>query len=271
MTDLFYGIDCSTSVTVESAKILHNLGYTVVMRYLVPDTYYKHLSENEARILTDNSFKIGVVYETTGQTPKRGISAGEHDAEEALKCAKALNMPNTACIYFAVDYEPITTNDFYNISNYFIGVKSVLGDTYKMGVYGNFAVVEWLARQNICNCYWQCVAWSYGNLSASATMYQHTWNKSKAGILVDENIIYKDVGFWNYNSVENSPVKNITAVVNGKRVPLKSIIFADENYIRIRDLADVDNTDVLTVDWDSNAGEIIIITKEIKPDEKSAN
>ena len=91
----------------------------------------------------------------------------------------------------------------YNISNYFIGVKSII-TTYKIGVYGSYDVVEWLHRQNICNCFWQCMAWSYGKMSECATMYQKTSGRVIGGVNVDLNDIYENVGFWNYNTKAES-------------------------------------------------------------------
>lgn len=55
--------------------------------------------------------------------------------------------------------------------------------------------------------------------------------------------------------------KDITAIVNGKSTKLKAIVYQQENYIRLRDLADVDKTDKLIVDWDAAKKQVIIKTK----------
>ena len=116
------GVDCATPLRHETAQALHSYGYDVAMRYLVPAKYDKRLTVNEAQAITDNGMLIGVVYETSGTTPKLGYAQGVKDAQTALECAIELHIPSEACIYFAVDYQPIGTQDMYNISNYFIGV-----------------------------------------------------------------------------------------------------------------------------------------------------
>ena len=55
--------------------------------------------------------------------------------------------------------------------------------------------------------------------------------------------------------------KSITAVMNGKETPLTSIVYNGENYIRIRDLADAQSDDKLTVAWDGTAGKVVINSK----------
>lgn len=249
MTPIKYGIDCATVLTDDTANALHNVGYDVAIRYLVPKTFSKHLSKEEAEILTAHKFKIGCVYETSGISARGGYASGKRDAMSALNCAKDLNLPKNACIYFAVDYEPVTTEDYYAISNYFIGIASIIQE-YKIGVYGCYDVIEWLFRQKICNCFWQCVAWSYGKISEHATMYQRKGNAYMCGVYVDLNDIYADIGFWNYDPAPEL-VKTITVNVNGTDRPLHTVIVNGENYIRIRDIADLSDNDNITVSWDA--------------------
>jgi len=53
----------------------------------------------------------------------------------------------------------------------------------------------------------------------------------------------------------------ITASMNGKDTKLTSIIYNGENYVRIRDLADAQSDDKLTVSWDSANSKVIITSK----------
>ena len=53
----------------------------------------------------------------------------------------------------------------------------------------------------------------------------------------------------------------ITAVMNGKPTKLTSILHNNENYIRIRDLADAQLDDSLTVGWDSVDKTVVIESK----------
>ena len=53
----------------------------------------------------------------------------------------------------------------------------------------------------------------------------------------------------------------ITAIMNGKPTRLTSILHNNENYIRIRDLADAQQDDNLRVDWDAVNKEVVIESK----------
>ena len=49
--------------------------------------------------------------------------------------------------------------------------------------------------------------------------------------------------------------------MNGIATPLTSILYKDENHIRIRDLADAQTDDKLTVDWNEETKTVIITSK----------
>ena len=53
----------------------------------------------------------------------------------------------------------------------------------------------------------------------------------------------------------------ITAIMNGKPTKLTSILHNNENYIRIRDLADAQTDDSLMVDWNSTNKTVVIESK----------
>lgn len=53
----------------------------------------------------------------------------------------------------------------------------------------------------------------------------------------------------------------ITAIMNGKPTKLASILHNNENYIRIRDLADAQADDDLKVDWDTMNKIVLIDSK----------
>ncbi len=64
-----------------------------------------------------------------------------------------------------------------------------------------------------------------------------------------------------YIEEDNVKTKNITAKMNGIEAALTSIEFNGENYIRIRDLADAQTDDKLTVAWDEAAQTVVINSK----------
>jgi murein DD-endopeptidase MepM/ murein hydrolase activator NlpD len=53
----------------------------------------------------------------------------------------------------------------------------------------------------------------------------------------------------------------ITAKMNGKATKLTSIVYKDENYVRLRDLADAQKDDKLTVDWNTSTKTVEIVSK----------
>lgn len=60
---------------------------------------------------------------------------------------------------------------------------------------------------------------------------------------------------------EEVKTKTIKANMNGKETPLTSIEYNGENYIRIRDLANAQTDDKLTVDWDAKTETVLITSK----------
>ena len=60
---------------------------------------------------------------------------------------------------------------------------------------------------------------------------------------------------------ENVTTKIIIADMNGIDTPLTTIEYKDENYIRLRDLADAQTDDKLTVSWDEANQKVIIRSK----------
>ena len=60
---------------------------------------------------------------------------------------------------------------------------------------------------------------------------------------------------------EEVKTSEITVLMNGIETKLTTILHNDENYIRIRDLADAQKNDDLTVDWDADTKTVIINSK----------
>lgn len=60
---------------------------------------------------------------------------------------------------------------------------------------------------------------------------------------------------------EEVEIQKITADMNGRETPLTSILYKGENYVRVRDLADAQTDDDLTVNWDPVRKKVIIKSK----------
>lgn len=190
------GIDCSSPITKAAAEELYKQGYRFVCRYLVPQSYPKHLSAAEAQLLSDAGFKILCVFETTASRAKGGAAYGMEDGALAMKAAERINMPVNGFIFFAVDFDALD-KDMNAIEAYLRAAASQTGD-YKIGVYGSFRVVETMADREACDGFWQTYAWSGKNKPIRATVYQYLNNQTLAGINVDFDEAYSDIGMWNY-------------------------------------------------------------------------
>lgn len=60
---------------------------------------------------------------------------------------------------------------------------------------------------------------------------------------------------------EEVQTQKITASMNGKDTPLTSILYNNENYVRLRDLADAQTDDKLNVNWDAAKKKVVITSR----------
>lgn len=197
------GIDTAVRLTEDQCKSIRRGGYLWVGRYLVPpNSYRKALTLEEAKTITDAGLHILTVYETTANRAKSGWTGGIYDGEVALACAKNIGMPESAVIYFAVDYDAPSA-DFQTIENYLKAAKSVIYP-YKVGVYGGYKVVDYLAGKKVCDAYWQCMAWSYGKKHPERAVYQAKADVKMLGISADINECesMEKAGIWNYKEAD---------------------------------------------------------------------
>jgi hypothetical protein len=169
-------------------------GFKFVGRYLVPKRYAKRITAQEAQILTDAGLLILSIFEATSNRAAGGEPYGIEDGETAFACAVELKMPKSAAICFAVDFD---MKSYDVLEAYLRAAKKKIG-AHPVGVYGSYYVVEEMARRGVCDFYMQCIAWSSGNVSSRANVYQYAWDETLAGIGVDLNYLYNGTGLWNY-------------------------------------------------------------------------
>ncbi len=206
------GIDCNTVINSTVAADLVRSGYAFVCRYI------NRMSSAEAHIISDAGLNILTVYETTADRPRGGTSTGNADGAAAYKQAQALEMPTTGIIYFTADFEAKPT-DMNNIESYLRAARTQTGP-YEVGIYGDYSVVEEMFKRNACKGFWQTYAWSNGQAPVHATVYQYKNDQMAAGISVDFDEAYSDVGMWSYriNQVENLPKGTTMNIVQGSTV-----------------------------------------------------
>lgn len=195
------GIDTAARLSAETARQVRAAGYEFAGRYLVPEVgtlARKALTKGEAEAITAAGLRLLTVWETTASRAKSGAAGGAADGAQALKCARALGMPGSGVIYFAVDFGAQAA-DMDAIEAYLRAARGQTGE-YDTGVYGSFDVVEEMARRGACSRFWQSVGWSGGRKSGHMSVYQAQWGKTAAGVSVDINECgdMDTAGIWNY-------------------------------------------------------------------------
>jgi hypothetical protein len=173
--------------TVQQVKASGAVG---VLRYLTRSSSAKRLTAVEARQLRAAGLWVGVVFEDGATRAISGRQAGYDDAVYAAAQAKAIGIPVTCPLFFAVDDDL----DPARVKAYFEGVRSAKIPN-PAGPYGSFRIVEALLDWSLADYAWQTVAWSGGNVSKRAHLYQR--NSSKQPVAgTDENVLLRHLPLW---------------------------------------------------------------------------
>ncbi|MCL6516937.1 glycoside hydrolase domain-containing protein [Alicyclobacillus sp.] len=187
-------VDTTVSLSSAQAQALKQSGVAAVGRYLGRKTHgwSKAITPAEARTITDAGLRIFSIWESNPTyagyfTREQGVS----DAQQAVEEARWLGQPGGSAIYFTVDYD-VQPGDLSAVSAYLDGVREGLNGQYRLGVYGGIRVINAVTA----DYYWQTLAWSGGQLSARADLYQIQVDTTLAGIDVDIDNIYQEPGWW---------------------------------------------------------------------------
>jgi len=196
----YQGIDTAARVSASSAVALKENGISFVGRYLVPPSMPKFLSYTEAEQIRSTGLAILLIWESTAERARFGAQAGKDDGTQALIIAQSYKIPYDCAIYFAVDYDA-PRSDYAVIEQYLYAAKQAIAP-YRIGVYGKSDLINSIK----CDCYMQCVAWSYGAVSAKNNVYQYAWQgdekakalANKVGFAVDLDRCddMKAAGMW---------------------------------------------------------------------------
>lgn len=132
--------DCMQPLTAETVQLLVADGKTAIGRYLMGGSD-KRLSLEELKIIHDAGLKVIPIYQTSGNsreyfTEINGNLAGYN----AFLAYRRFHFPDGGTVYFAVDYDALTTDIDNYIIPYFQAIKKrldELGNTsFSIGVYG---------------------------------------------------------------------------------------------------------------------------------------
>lgn len=145
-------------------------GAVGVLRYFSNDST-KNLTAAEVGEYHAAGLGVADVWETTTGRATQGYAAGAADARAAEAQRAADGLPADQTIYLAVDED----TSWASVQPYFDGAASVLGNDAhgipRTGVYGGFAVIEGAHAHGLRRL-WQTLAWSGGQRSAHAVLYQ---------------------------------------------------------------------------------------------------
>jgi hypothetical protein len=165
-----------------SPKALKAAGKSFVCRYL-SYTPSKNLDAAEAKRYGEAGIDCVVVWETTGTRATAGYEAGIVDAKRALSLARKCGKPNSAPIFFAVDFEASGPE----VRAYFEGTRSVLG-VERNGAYAGRGAMTYLFDEKIIGHGWQTYAWSNGEWDKRAHLRQVQNGVTLAGVEVDLDV-----------------------------------------------------------------------------------
>lgn len=171
-------------------------GYTFAVRYVdYPGAAGKGLMADELADLHANGVAVALVFESTGNRVLDGQAAGKYDAGMVQSQLTALGWPADRPAYFAVDFGAMPAQ-MEAIDTYLAGVASVLGQA-RVGVYGSYAVVSHCRASRSAAWYWQCLAWSSGQMFEDRHIYQTYPPVTVNGVSCDVNQANADdFGQW---------------------------------------------------------------------------
>ena len=145
-------------------------GYSFVIGYLSGGGS-KDLTAAQIAAYRAAGLMVGLVWETTANRVTGGAAAGAADGAAAEAEADRVGYPRDAVIFFAVDFDA-QPSDFSTIAAYAAAFNQATNRP--VGIYGSFDVVEHFVTpgQQPVQYGWQTAAWSNGELSAKAHLYQ---------------------------------------------------------------------------------------------------
>ena len=141
----------------------------------------KGLTRAEIQDYQNNGQKIALVYEEDGRELLGGHAAGVAVAHRARALADSLGIPAGAPIHFAVDFDP-SPDQIPTLVAAIDGAAETLGYN-SVGGYGGLSFIE--AIRGHCKYGWQTYAWSHGQVSSNATLYQYLNGQTLNGGSVD--------------------------------------------------------------------------------------
>lgn len=168
------------------AGALTAAGKRFAWRYAVDDKAPsgRGIAAAEYRALRAAGIDVGLYWEGSESWMLGGEAAGVAAARNAEANRAAAGMPEGMPIYFAHDIDP-EPRHFGAIDACLRGAASVVGWD-RVGVYGGWLLMNYLAGGGTVKWLCQTLAWEYGNgLHPAAGLYQYGFNKWYGGTNCD--------------------------------------------------------------------------------------
>lgn len=196
------GCDTATVITMAKLQTLQRGGYTFIGRYL------RHLTGEEAKLITEGGLYIVSIYERAPTSPEYFTAArGQRDAADAIKCADILNQTHHTPIYFTVDYNASNDDVGGCINTYLQAVKAEFDkaeNRYALGLYGSGLVLShfrniftytWLAGASAWRGSKDYTGWSVKQYANSTTI-----GSGQGQITIDKDESNGEGGGWRWHS-----------------------------------------------------------------------
>jgi hypothetical protein len=197
-------------------------GYVGVVRYIGFPANRKCLTAAEFADMTGHGVGVALVYEQTAGDALAGRAAGRAAARLALAHAADLGFPvGSRPIYYACDTDVVSEAQFGAVLEYLRGAGEVHGGPARVGVYGEFDVMERAGAAGVASWFWQTRAWSGGRLSGRAHLRQEIGTYTVGGIACDRNTIlaadWGQTGRAEEDTLSAADAHRVIAAVNDAR------------------------------------------------------
>ena len=194
-------------------------GFDGVIRYVAyGGDGGKGLREEELADLRANGIDIGLVFESTAGRMFDGYPAGSDDAAQCVISGAAIGFPVDLPFYFACDVD-IDPDMLALVDDYLAGAALVLGRA-RVGVYGEYDVIEHCHAVGSATWFWQTAAWSGGKRSDWNHIYQYSNGHVLNGAAVDYNEAVAEFGQWKAREEDDMTPEEVAAIAAGQFLSL---------------------------------------------------
>lgn len=150
-------IDTAETVTANIQHLVAD-NVTSVIRYLTTSiNSTKLIKLPEAQALSAAGIRLGLVFEVYGGADGHNdIDApdGQIDGQFCLQYAPTIGATNTACIFFAIDFDATVNQVEDSVLPYLTDAQEALDDQFWLGVYGSGAVCQAAIANKVADLAW---------------------------------------------------------------------------------------------------------------------